>query len=120
VNREGNLQAQQVMAQVFCLRESFEWRGLGEVPRSAFKLRDEYAGFDAEHRFELGYRPVADHKRCECAAILRGVKRPTDCKLFARACTPENPLGACMVSTEGACAAHYSYGRFRDLPVLRC
>jgi hydrogenase expression/formation protein HypD len=118
VNRQGNLQAQRVIAQVFCLRESFEWRGLGEVPWSALKLREEFAAFDAERRFALEYRPVADHKRCECAAILRGVKRPIDCKLFARACTPENPLGACMVSSEGACAAHYSYGRFRDLPVL--
>jgi hydrogenase expression/formation protein HypD len=116
VQREGNLAAQRVMAQVFCLRESFEWRGLGEVPWSALKLRVEYAAFDAERRFSLDYRQVADHKQCECSAILRGVRRPTDCKLFARACTPDNPLGACMVSSEGACAAHYSYGRFRDGP----
>lgn len=116
VDRQGNLAAQRVMAEVFCRRESFEWRGLGEVPWSALRLRDEYAAFDAERRFALGYVPVRDHKACECGAILRGLKRPIDCKLFARACTPENPLGACMVSNEGACAAHYSYARFRDRP----
>jgi hydrogenase expression/formation protein HypD len=120
VNREGNLTAQRVMDQVFRLRERFEWRGLGEVPWSAVQLRDAYAAFDAERRFSLGYQQVPDHKRCECAAILRGVKRPIDCKLFARACTPENPLGACMVSSEGACAAHYSYGRFRDSAARSC
>lgn len=120
VNREGNLAAQRVMAQVFRMRESFEWRGLGEVPWSALALRDEYAAFDAERKFSLGYRQVPDHKQCECGAILRGVKRPTDCKLFARACTPDNPLGSCMVSSEGACAAHYSYGRFRDTPHRSC
>jgi hydrogenase expression/formation protein HypD len=120
VNREGNLAAQSVIERVFCLRESFEWRGLGEVPWSALQLRDEFEAFDAERKFSLGYRHVPDHKQCECGAILRGVKRPTDCKLFARACTPENPLGSCMVSSEGACAAHYSYGRFRDRPARSC
>ncbi len=120
VNREGNVAAQRVMERVFCLRESFEWRGLGEVPWSARRPRDEYAAFDAERRFALGYRAVSDHKQCDCGAILRGVKRPADCKLFARACTPENPLGSCMVSSEGACAAHYSYGRFRDSPARSC
>jgi hydrogenase expression/formation protein HypD len=117
VTREGNLAAQAAVSRVFELRERFEWRGLGEVPYSALRIRAEFARFDAELRFGLAYRPVPDHKQCECGAILRGVKRPTDCKLFATLCTPENPMGSCMVSSEGACAAHYSYGRFRDIPV---
>jgi hydrogenase expression/formation protein HypD len=118
VTPEGNLAAQAVVAEVMELRSSFEWRGLGEVPYSALKLRPAYAAFDAEQRFGLSYQPVPDHKQCECGAILRGVKRPTDCKLFGTVCTPENPMGSCMVSSEGACAAHYSYGRFRDIPVV--
>jgi len=117
VTAEGNLTAQALVAEVFELRPSFEWRGLGEVPYSALKIRPAFASFDAERRFGLGYRPVADNKACECGAILRGVKKPTDCKIFGTVCTPENPVGSCMVSSEGACAAHYSYGRFRDIPV---
>jgi hydrogenase expression/formation protein HypD len=118
VTREGNLAAQRLVAEVFELRERFEWRGLGEVPYSALKIRPAYAEFDAERRFGLVYRGVPDHKQCECGAILRGVKRPTDCKLFGTLCTPENPMGSCMVSSEGACAAHYAYGRYRDATVV--
>jgi hydrogenase expression/formation protein HypD len=118
VSRQGNLAAQAVVSQVFELRSSFEWRGLGEVPYSALKIRPAFEAFDAEQRYGLHYRPVPDHKQCECGAILRGVKRPTDCKLFGTVCTPDNPMGSCMVSSEGACAAHYSYGRFRDIPVV--
>ena len=118
VTRQGNAAAQAVMAQVFEVRDSFEWRGLGQVPSSALKIRSEFAAFDAEQRFDLSYRSVPDHKQCECGAILRGVKRPTDCKLFGTVCTPENPMGSCMVSSEGACAAHYTYGRFRDMAVV--
>jgi hydrogenase expression/formation protein HypD len=114
VQREGNAAAIAVMDQVFELRDTFEWRGLGDVPHSALKLRARFAGFDAEARFQLRYRKVPDHKQCECGAILRGVKRPVECTLFGTVCTPENPMGSCMVSSEGACAAHYSYGRFRD------
>jgi len=114
VSRDGNLKAQDMVADVFELRREFEWRGLGIVPYSALRIRREYARFDAEVRFNLAYRSVADHKACECGAILRGVKRPQDCKLFGTVCTPENPIGSCMVSSEGACAAHYTYGRFRD------
>ena len=117
VTREGNLAAQRAVSDVFELRERFEWRGLGEVPYSALKIRAGYAAFDAERRFDLHYKPVPDHKQCECGAILRGVKKPTDCKLFGNVCTPESPMGSCMVSSEGACAAHYSYGRFRDVKV---
>jgi hydrogenase expression/formation protein HypD len=118
VSREGNLTAQKVTAQVLEVRDSFEWRGLGEVAHSALKIRGEYAAFDAERRFNLSYVPVADHKQCECGAILRGVKKPSDCKLFGNVCTPDNPMGSCMVSSEGSCAAHYSYGRFRDIRVV--
>ncbi len=114
VTREGNLKAQQMVAEVFELRRSFEWRGLNEVPYSALRIKARYAAFDAERRFGIEYRSVADNKACECGAILRGVKRPQDCKIFGTVCTPENPIGSCMVSSEGACAAHYTYGRFRD------
>ncbi len=111
----GNRKAQALMDQVFEVRERFEWRGLGEIPLSALQLRERYARFDAERRFPLGYRSVADNRACECGAILRGVKQPTDCKLFGTVCTPETPMGSCMVSSEGACAAHYTYGRHKDV-----
>ncbi|MDD3481641.1 hydrogenase formation protein HypD [Azovibrio restrictus] len=114
VTPEGNRKAQALVAKIFELRPEFEWRGLGTVPDSALKLRPEYAAFDAELRFPLPYTPVPDHKACECGAILRGVKEPRDCKVFGTVCTPENPLGSCMVSSEGACAAHYTYGRYKD------
>jgi hydrogenase expression/formation protein HypD len=117
VNRDGNLKAQALCAEVFELRKSFEWRGLGEVPYSALAIRSEYAAWDAEKKFALDTRKVADNKACECGAILRGVKHPRDCKIFGTVCTPENPVGSCMVSSEGACAAHYSYGRYKEIPI---
>ena len=113
VTRTGNAKAQGITAAVFTLRDSFEWRGLGSVPASALRLRPEFAACDAELRFGLAYVPVPDNKACECAAILRGDKRPQECKIFGTACTPENPIGSCMVSSEGACAAQYTYGRAR-------
>ena len=114
VSREGNRKAQGLVDEVFELRESFEWRGLGSVPASALRLRPAYAAFDAEARFAVPYAAVPDNKACECGAILRGEKRPEQCAIFGTVCTPENPVGSCMVSSEGACAAHYTYGRFRD------
>jgi hydrogenase expression/formation protein HypD len=114
VTRDGNLKAQQLVGAVFELRRSFEWRGLGEVPYSALAIREAYAAFDAEKKFALESRRVADNKACECGAILRGVRHPRDCRIFGTVCTPENPVGSCMVSNEGACAAHYTYGRFRE------
>jgi hydrogenase expression/formation protein HypD len=114
VTREGNRKALALVAEVFELRRSFEWRGLGLVPYSALKIKEPYADWDAEKRFAIPGAMVPDHKACACGAILRGVKKPTDCKLFGTGCTPENPMGSCMVSAEGACAAHYTYGRFRD------
>ncbi|MFA5626582.1 MAG: hydrogenase formation protein HypD [Thiohalomonadaceae bacterium] len=113
VTREGNLKAQRLVAEVFELRESFEWRGLGEVPYSALRLRPDYERFDAERRFGIEYHAVPDARSCDCGAILRGLKHPVECKLFATACTPESPIGSCMVSSEGACSAYYSYGRHR-------
>ena len=118
VTREGNLKAQALVSDVFELRRSFEWRGLGMVPYSALRIREAYAAFDAERRFGLETRSVADNKACECGAILRGVKHPRDCKVFGTVCTPESPIGSCMVSSEGACAAYYSYGRFREIPIV--
>ena len=118
VTPTGNRNAQALMDEVFELREAFEWRGLGTMPLSALRIRDAYSAFDAEKRFNLAYKAVPDNKACECGAILRGVKEPKDCKIFGTVCTPENPIGSCMVSSEGACAAHYTYGRFRDIPVV--
>ena len=115
VDRNGNLKAQQLVAEIFELRKNFEWRGLNFLPYSALRIRSTFAEFDAEKRFPLDYRSVPDHKACECGAILRGVKRPQDCKIFGTVCTPENPIGSCMVSSEGACAAHYTYGRYKDV-----
>jgi len=117
VTRDGNARAQALVSEVFELRRSFEWRGLGEVPYSALAIREAYAAFDAEKKFALETKKVADNKACECGAILRGVKHPRDCKIFGTVCTPENPIGSCMVSSEGACAAHYTYGRFREIAV---
>jgi hydrogenase expression/formation protein HypD len=114
VSRSGNIKAQKLVSEVFELREFFEWRGLGTLPLSALKLRSEFAAFDAELKFNSDYVAVPDHKACECAAILRGEKMPQQCKIFGTVCTPENPVGSCMVSSEGACAAHYSFGRFRE------
>lgn len=112
VNREGNVKSQQLMAEYLELRSTFEWRGLGFIEHSALKIKATYQAFDAECRFPLSVPSGQEHKACECGAILRGVKKPTECKLFAKVCTPENPLGSCMVSSEGACSAVYTYGRF--------
>ena len=114
VTREGNLKAQRLVAEIFELRPSFEWRGLGEVPYGALRIHRRYEHFDAERRFGLEYRSVPDNKACECGAILRGVKTPKDCKAFGTVCTPQTPIGSCMVSNEGACAAYYSFGRYRE------
>ena len=111
VTRDGNIKAQDLVAEVLQLRSSFEWRGLGSIPNSALQIRQEYADLDAEKRFGIETIQIADVKGCDCPAILRGLKKPTDCKLFGTVCTPENPIGSCMVSSEGACAAYWSYGR---------
>lgn len=112
VTRHGNEKAKSLVAEVFELRKSFEWRGLGIVPYSGLRIKKDYSHFDAEMRFDLVDRSVPDHKACECGAVLRGVLKPTDCKVFGTACTPDSPLGTCMVSAEGACAAYYKYRRY--------
>jgi hydrogenase expression/formation protein HypD len=111
VTHHGNLKAQALVAEVFELRRTFEWRGLGVVPYSGLRINKKYAALDAEVRFPLTQKPVQENKACECGAILRGVKKPTDCKIFGTVCTPHNPIGSCMVSSEGACAAYYKYRR---------
>jgi hydrogenase expression/formation protein HypD len=110
----GNTIAKGAIADVFELRESFEWRGLGELAASALRLRGVYAEFDAERRFAVVPATVADNPACECGEVLRGLVKPAECKLFGTVCTPDRPIGSCMVSPEGACAAHWTYGRFRD------
>jgi hydrogenase expression/formation protein HypD len=114
VTREGNRRAKNEVADIFELRDRFEWRGLGIVPYSALRLKEAYRAYDAERRFALAEITAPDNPACECGAILRGVRKPVECKLFGTACTPETPMGSCMVSSEGACAAHWTYGRFRD------
>jgi hydrogenase expression/formation protein HypD len=111
VTREGNPEARALVDRVFTLRDSFGWRGLGEIPDSALRLRPEFAAFDAETRFQgLAGPPVKDPPVCECPEILRGRKAPEECRVFGTVCTPDNPIGSCMVSSEGACAAVYTYG----------
>jgi len=110
VKDEGNREAIRLMDEVFELRGSFEWRGFGMLADSAQKLAPAYAAFDAEQKFQVSYPEAVDHKACRCADVLRGLIQPEQCSVFGKACIPENPLGACMVSSEGACAAAYSYG----------
>ncbi len=117
VTREGNRKAQRLVADVLELRREFEWRGLGTVPESALKIRETFSEFDAETRFAISPKQSGEVKSCECPAILRGVKKPTECKLFGTVCTPDNPMGACMVSSEGACAAYWTYGRKREAAI---
>ncbi len=109
VRPEGNSQALKLMEQVFepC---PAQWRGMGEVPDSGLKLRKRYQHFDAEAAFDIVLSPTYEPKGCICGDILRGVKTPLDCQLFAKACTPEYPVGSCMVSSEGSCSAYYLYG----------
>jgi hydrogenase expression/formation protein HypD len=109
---EGNVRALEVMAEVFELRPHFEWRGLGFISQSALKLSDAYADLDAERRYEVPGVRVADPKACQCGEVLKGVIKPWECKVFGTACTPERPIGTCMVSPEGACAAYYNFGRY--------
>lgn len=111
VSPEGNVKAQALMRHCFELKKSFEWRGLGSLPNSALRIRETLGEFDAERRFSLVTKKTSDHPGCACGAVLRGAMRPVDCKLFGKACTPDSPIGSCMVSSEGACAAYYRYRR---------
>ena len=107
----GNPRALEVMAEVFDLRSHFEWRGLGFIPQSGLQLNAAYEDFDTEQRFTVPGIRIADPKACQCGEVLKGAIRPWECKVFGTACTPQTPIGTCMVSSEGACAAYYNYGR---------
>ncbi|HKH16428.1 MAG TPA: hydrogenase formation protein HypD [Solirubrobacteraceae bacterium] len=109
---EGNRRALEVLAEVFALRPHFEWRGMGFISQSGLKLSGAYADFDAELRYAVPGVRIADPKACQCGEVLKGVIKPWECKVFGTACTPERPIGTCMVSSEGACAAYYNFGRF--------
>lgn len=109
---DGNRTGLEVIGRVMELRPYFEWRGLGFISHSALRIRDDYAAFDAERQFDLPGVRVADPKACQCGEVLKGVLKPWECKVFGTACTPETPIGTCMVSSEGACAAYYNFGRF--------
>ena len=113
VRDAGNAAALKILGQVFTIRPHFEWRGLGFIAQSALALNDDFAEWDAERRFEIPGVRVADPKACQCGEVLKGAIRPWECKVFGSACTPETPIGTCMVSSEGACAAYFNYGRFR-------
>ena len=119
VKEGGNMKAQALVNKYFTVRDEFEWRGFGNIPKSGLKLRDEFKDFDAEYVFkdklkELELRSNAgrENAACKCGEILKGKSKPDDCPLFGKACNPENPVGACMVSFEGACAAYYKYRNF--------
>ena len=106
---EGNRAALRAMAEVFQLRPYFEWRGLGFISQSALRVNEKYAEWDAEQQFEVPGVRVTDPKAAQCGEVLKGVLKPHQCKLFGRECTPEHPIGALMVSSEGSCAAYHSY-----------
>jgi hydrogenase expression/formation protein HypD len=106
---EGNRAALKAMAETFELRPYFEWRGLGFISQSALRIREHYSEWDAEQRFDVQGIRVTDPKAAQCGEVLKGVLKPAQCKLFGRECTPENPVGALMVSSEGSCAAYYNY-----------
>ncbi|WP_104761686.1 hydrogenase formation protein HypD [Helicobacter cetorum] len=113
VSFEGNLKAQSLVNECMETREEFEWRGLGKIKHSALKLKEEYAFYDAEIIFSqyLSHKTPKENKACKCGEILKGIAKPLDCALFAKVCTPQNPIGSCMVSSEGACSAYYRYKR---------
>jgi hydrogenase expression/formation protein HypD len=114
---EGNRAALRALAEVFQLRPYFEWRGMGFISQSALRIRDTYAEFDAEQRFHAPAIRVTDPKAAQCGEVLKGVLRPAQCKLFGKECTPERPVGALMVSSEGSCAAYYNY-EYRKAPLV--
>jgi hydrogenase expression/formation protein HypD len=111
VTAEGNRAAQAAIDEVMAVRPTFTWRGLGAIPDSAYRLREAYRDWDAEARFAVPERPAREPRACQCGDVLRGLIQPWECRVFGTACTPEHPLGACMVSPEGACSAYYQYGR---------
>lgn len=119
VASKGNDAGLRAIEQVYELRAFFEWRGLGSIDHSGVSIKEEYAAFDAEKKFNIGNIAIADPKSCQCGEVLKGVIRPWQCKVFASQCNPQNPMGALMVSSEGACAAYYNYGDIEQLIALR-
>lgn len=115
VARDGNQKALDALFEVFEPRDYFEWRGLGSIAHSGMRLQRKYAAFDAELKYNVPGHRIADPKACQCGEILKGVKKPWECKVFGTACTPETPIGSCMVSSEGACAAYYNFGRLSKI-----
>lgn len=113
VRPEGNPKALEAINATMEVRQEFKWRGLGSIARSGLRLRPEFQPWDAEERFGVPGREVADHPSCQCGEVLRGLIKPWECRAFGTACTPQAPIGTCMVSPEGACAAYYNYGRFQ-------
>jgi hydrogenase expression/formation protein HypD len=112
VSRDGNLKAQALIDKYFEKASLFKWRGLGNVPDSGYRLKEEFSYLDAEHIYAdiLPREEIEDHKLCICGDILRGMAKPDECTIFGTACKPQSPLGSCMVSSEGACAAYFKYG----------
>ncbi len=112
VTRDGNLKAQKLIKKYFEKRELFKWRGVGNIPKSAWRLKEKFSKFDAEVIYKniLPMEEIEDHKLCICGEILRGIAKPNECIIFGTACKPNTPIGSCMVSSEGACSAYYKYG----------
>lgn len=108
VRKEGNIKAQTLINEVFCTVES-NWRGIGKIPGSGLKIRQEFQKYDAEHNIPIKIKEIRENQGCICGLILRGLKTPPECPLYKKTCTPETPSGACMVSSEGTCAAYYKY-----------
>lgn len=115
VPKDGNIPGMDAISKVFELREYFEWRGLGSIDHSGVRMTDAYAAFDAERKFSVANIKIADPKSCQCGEVLKGVIRPWECKVFGTSCSPETPMGALMVSSEGACAAYYNFGDLNNL-----
>lgn len=115
VPRSGNSPGLNAIHEVYELREFFEWRGLGSIDHSGVRIRKEYAQFDAEKKFNVPNLKIADPKSCQCGEVIKGVIRPWQCKVFGTSCSPETPMGALMVSSEGACAAYYNFGNLPEL-----
>jgi len=119
VPSDGNAAGLAAIDAVFEIREFFEWRGLGSIDHSGVKMKDAFRQFDAEIKFTLPNLKIADPKSCQCGEVLKGVIRPWECKIFGSTCTPETPMGALMVSSEGACAAYYNFGNLPELLAKR-
>lgn len=116
---EGNPPGMDAISKVFELREYFEWRGLGSIDHSGVQMRNSYSRYDAERKFSMPNLKIADPKSCQCGEVLKGAIRPWECKVFGTGCTPETPMGALMVSSEGACAAYYNFGDIDELITRR-